>query len=408
MRIEIVGIGSELLKGLIVNSNAAEISKALLNSGYQTDFHLVLPDDPVILKLGLKASLERSDIVITTGGLGPTCDDITRQIAAELFDSDFYFNEEIAASLQQRYGDIVISLDNQATVPSKAIILKNEIGTAPGLIFHANAKTLILLPGVPFEMRELLHGQVIPYLRQHFPHSCYERRFLYFFDFSESAIDPCLRELQVECPHIEFGIYPSAGLVTVQMTIEYLDVDKANAELAKASSRLMSQFSAHYLDLKEGKVEKTVHERFIEKKLTLSIAESCTGGAISARLTKIPGVSNYFLGGVVAYSNLLKQHILNVPESLLSTYGAVSQEVVAGMASGVLAITGSDFALAVSGIAGPESDQTQKPVGTVWIAVAKRGDKDPYTLCIQAYGNREMIIERSINSALAYLLRKSI
>ena len=408
VRIEIIAIGSEILKGLIVNSNASEISKILLLAGYKTQRHTVVADDPEALKLGMVEALSRSDIVITTGGLGPTCDDITREIAADIFNSDFYFNQEIANSLLQRYGsNAPISLENQATIPSKAIPLRNDLGTAPGLIFHTDTKALILLQGVPREMRAILTNQVIPYLKKHYPRKQYTSKLLHFFELSESSIDPILRELQDTYPEIEFGIYPSQGTVSVQMTVETENTLSAQSNLSAACDKLLQHFGNKQFESATGKLEDAVYELFVKNNWTLSVAESCTGGGIAARLTKVPGSSKYFIGGIVSYCNRLKQSLLHVPESTLLSYGAVSEETVCAMAIGALDATKSDFSLAISGVAGPSGGTDDKPVGMVWLAIMKRGEK-PVAHCLRLHGNRDIIIERSINAAMSSLLTKII
>lgn len=402
--IEIVAIGSEILKGNIVNSNSSEISHALLEAGYKVSRHTVLPDETLPLKKGLEEACKRSRIVITTGGLGPTCDDITRQVAAELFHSDFYFNEELAQSLIQRYGSLPISLENQATVPSKAQILRNNVGTAPGSAFHTETNTLILMPGVPKEMLLMLNNEAIPFLQKHFPKKQYTSSRLFFADLGEANIDPHLRELQKQFPHMEFGIYPAQGIVTVQFMIEEMDYEKARIELEIASEYLRSRFPDNHFNSTTGKPEVDIQQLFIDNKWTLSTTESCTGGAVAARITKQPGASKYFLGGIVSYSNDLKTKLLHVSEQTLSTYGAVSSQTVTEMAIGALITTKSDFALAVSGVAGPDGGSEQNPVGNVWLAIAQR-KHEPIAWHIQGYGSREMIIERSVNAVLTGLLR---
>ncbi len=404
LTIEIVAIGNEILKGITLNTNATEISKALFDAGYAPCRHTALPDDPMSLKSGLQECLKRSRIVIATGGLGPTCDDTTRQAAAALFGSSFHLDEQVAKSLAQRYGAAIISLENQATVPSKATVLENTVGTAPGLAFHTETSTLILMPGVPREMRAMLHSQTIPFLQKHFPHKQHHiSQKLHFFDLSESAVDPILRRLQSDFPEIEFGIYPSHGILTVVATIKAAAKDAPAPRLDAAAQLLLQHFAAKNFKAPSGKLEEAVQELFIRRGWTLSLAESCTGGSVAAKLVQLPGASAYFLGGIVAYSYAFKTGLLEVPNELLLEKGAVSEETVVAMVSGLLARTGSDFGIAISGIAGPDGGTKDKPVGTVWIAVAGKG-QIPQTHRLLAYGNRDMIIERSVNAALSELL----
>lgn len=403
-RIEIIAIGNELLKGITVNTNAAEISRALFTNGYQCCQHLALPDDRELIKKQLQESLKRSRIVIATGGLGPTCDDITRQVAAEVFDSGFTFNEELACDLKKRYGNFPISLDNQATVPTKASLLKNPLGTAAGFVFRNEAGALILMPGVPKEMHVMLYEQVIPYLKTNFPNPTSPLcRAVHFFNVSESLIDPSLRDLERQYPNVQFGIYPAHGLISVYASTDN-PKKESEEELGCVIDTLKGLFASHFYSERSEKIEEAIQELFIQKGWTLCVAESCTGGAISSRLTKVSDASQYFMGGVVTYSNELKEKFLKVDGEVIAQYGAVSEEVVRAMVLGVQEVIGSDFAVAVSGIAGPKGGSENKPVGTVWVGVVRRG-QEPYCCKIQAHGNREMVIERSVNAALGELFK---
>lgn len=402
--IEIVAIGTELLKGSIVNTNSAEIAKALVSAGYRTLRQTVLPDERTLLQEGLKEALQRSGIVIATGGLGPTCDDVTRQAAAALFNSEFAFNESIAEELKRRYGKASASIADQASVPIKAQILPNPIGTACGLVFSEGSSTLILIPGVPKEMRAMLQEQVLAYLAKAFPPPPpLKSRSSHFFGLSESSVDPFLRELEAAYPDIEFGIYPSHGVLAVSAT-EKQHVAKNSSRLCVALDKLKEHFPLNYFGADGERLEDLLQHRFIDKGWTLATAESCTGGAIAARLTKVPGASNYFAGGVVAYTNELKERVLNVPGDLIARFGAVSEETVKAMAEGVLALTGANFSLSVSGVAGPTGGSDDKPVGTVWIGIAGRG-RPTAAYKIRGFGNREMVIETAVNLSLGHLLK---
>lgn len=404
MYIEIVAIGNEVLGGFTVNSNATFISQALFKQGYRVTRHTVLPDYATDLRNGLAEALERNAVVICTGGLGPTCDDITRQIAAELFESDFRYDQALACELKKRYGNASVALDDQATVPSKATIIKNLLGTAPGLIFRSEKAILILLPGVPVEMRAMMLD-VLTYLQATVPlvkkTLC---KTLHFFGLSEALVDPFLRKLQAKYPLVELGIYPSQGLLAVHLTLEASDEAYADVQLQAIYDELAKQFSANFFESPQGRIEEAVQNKFLKEKCTLSVAESCTGGAIAARLTSLAGSSQYFLGSMVTYSNALKENLLAVPENLLQEQGAVSSEVIIAMWQGVLNLTGSDYAIAASGIAGPTGGTEDKPVGTVWCASGRRGS-NPSVWKLQLRGNREMIIERTVNALLSSLLR---
>ena len=404
--IEIVAIGNEILSGITINSNAAFISNQLSKIGFDITRHTVLPDDPQALKAALKEVLSRSPIVICTGGLGPTCDDLTRQVAAELFDSPLHFNQAVADDLIKRYGKAVLpSLKDQATVPDKAKLLKNPLGTASGLIFQDKGSTVILLPGVPVEMKQMLTDQVIPFLIEVYPIA--KRSYhtsLHLFELFESSVDPLLRELKKEYPPLDFGIYPSLGLLTVVIKVRATNEKEALLYLTPAKERIASQFASNVFDSPSGKIEEAVHHLLIDKKQTLSIAESCTGGAISSTLTHLAGASAYFLGSVVSYSNQIKMDVLHVKAETLQKHGAVSEETVREMIKGILQLTQSDWGIAITGIAGPSGGTPEKPVGTIWAAVGQKGKKEEVWK-FKGWGSREMIIQRGVNVVLAKLYR---
>ena len=393
MKIEIVTIGTEVVRGFTVNTNVAYISQELLKAGFVVSRHTTLPDEATALREGLQDALERSDLVITTGGLGPTQDDITRNIAAKLFDSDFHYDEEVAEDLKRRFSEKLPTLKDQATVPSKAEVMKNPVGTAPGFII----KNLIMLPGVPNEMKSMFTKQVLPYINSHFPSEkpahCKVLNLVKVFEFQ---VDPFLRELNQKYPDVEFGIYPALGLLSI-----HLSTDKA---LEKPYQELVQKYAPYMYESPSGKIEEAIQLLFIKNGWTLSVAESCTGGSIAAQLTRIPGASDYFLGSLVVYSNELKTQLLNVPADLIKEKGAVSEECVNAMVSGLLQTTVSDFGIAVSGIAGPAGGTPERPVGTIWAAIVKKGNTIR-SWKMQLKGNRDTIIDYSVNAVLGELLR---
>jgi nicotinamide-nucleotide amidase len=404
MKVEIIAIGNEVLSGFTINSNAAFLSQELMHAGFLIDRHTVFPDDPIILEKGLAEALNRNDIVITTGGLGPTCDDLSRQTAAKLFDSDCRYDEEIAADLKKRYGSNLTSLTDQATVPAKAIVFKNSVGTAPGFLFKTHKSSLFMIPGVPAEMRAMFLEHVLPYLKKTIPYtSRYFVKHLYFFNTAESSIDPFLRQLKVEYPDVDYGIYPAQGYVSVNFSIQANSEDDANLKLNPPYQRIAKEFANFSFFSPSGKLEEAVQRQFIEKGLTLSSAESCTGGQFAATITQQSGSSQYFQGSIVAYSNQLKTKLLNVPEKLIREKGAVSEEVVRAMLSGLFEQTGSDYGVAVTGVAGPTGGSTEKPVGTLWCAAGKRGSA-PHVWQPKSHGNRQTIVTRSVHALLAELL----
>lgn len=404
MKIELIVIGNEVLSGFTVNTNAAFIGQQLLKHGYSVDRQTTIPDDEAVMHAAFEEALARSDVVITTGGLGPTVDDVTRKAAAKLFDSPFHLDKKVEKDLIERFGKKLDSLKDQSTVPAKAEIFLNTVGTAPGFAFRKEKKALLMVPGVPDEMHPMFTDSVLPWMEKYFTlkERAY-RKVLNLFELPELAVDPFLRELQKKYPRVEFGIYPSIGLLTVHVKTRAANAKEAMDILEPPYRELEVRFATNCYASETGKIEESVHHLFRENGWTLSVAESCTGGSVAARLTQIPGASAYFLGSIVAYANAVKTSVLHVPEALIQEKGAVSQEVVEAMVLGALQVTRSDFALAVTGIAGPEGGTETKPVGMVWCAVCRRGEK-PHAWKLQGRGSRERIIVRSVNSLLAHLL----
>jgi nicotinamide-nucleotide amidase len=397
--VQIVTIGNEVLSGLVVNTNAAYLSRELDSLGLRVNAIHTLPDDVPSLKNGLKHSLNQAQLVICTGGLGPTCDDNTKEVAAELMDSRLHLDEAIAAELRQRFGDTLASLQNQATIPDKAIVLPNPHGTAPGFIFESEQVTLILLPGVPMELHLMFEQSVKPYLKSKLPKE-QERRTTYVLipNTPENDVDPLLRQMGKQFSDLDIGIYARAGMITAAFTYR----PQAKAHCDAAVHILTNAFPDRAIVSHTGRIEEDLQHRFVSQKWTLCLAESCTGGAIATKLTSVAGASNYFLGSVVSYSNSLKAHLLGVGEQTLHAHGAVSEETALEMARGALATGQSDFGLAVTGIAGPSGGTPQKPVGTIWIACAHQSGKAAAWKHL-VRGNRARIIESTVNKALCHL-----
>ncbi len=400
MKIEVIVIGSEILSGFTINTNAAFISQELLKEGVDTHYHTIVSDDAESLRKALVEALERSDVIITTGGLGPTCDDLTRSVAADLFDSDFIYHPEIEEELQKRYGNKLVSARDQATLPEKAEIIKNTLGTASGLLFKKNEKSLYLLPGVPPEMMEMFSKSVLPrILSKISPEEKKRNVWLHFTFLIESKVDPTLRKLQKLYPTIEMGIYPYRGKISVHLSGLIHDQKGLDA----CRKVLLEEFGKYHYESLSGKIEEAIHNLFSNNGLTLATAESCTGGTIASRLTVLAGASQYFLGGMITYSNQMKTEFLGVSENTLNDTGAVSEEVVIQMAEGVINKTGADYGIAVSGVAGPTGGTEKKPVGTVWVAIANKDNETTSWLIQGKKASREMIIDYTVNTVLGRL-----
>ena len=394
---ELVCIGNELLSGTTVNTNAAFISAKLKENGFLVQRETSIPDEKDIILETLSESLACAPLVIATGGLGPTVDDLTREAIAELMDCPLEYNETLANELLARFGKID-SIENQATVPTKAQLLPNTSGTAAGLVLIKGSSVLIILPGVPLEMELMLEKEVIPYLKRVFPEvrrPSKER--LYFFNLWESTVDPVLRKLHERLPELQIGIYPHHGLLTVAL-------EGTSNEVEEAKDTILHHFDDHRYESSDGTIETAIQELFIQNKWTLSLAESCTGGALAASLTSISGSSQYFLGSCVVYSNDLKEKLLNVPHETIREHGAVSNETSVALVQALQKMTSSTFALSITGIAGPAGGSEEKPVGTVYLSLIKENGS-PHSLTLHLKGERLSIIKRSVISCLGELYK---
>lgn len=395
MTLEILSIGNELLSGFTINSNAAVIGQKLLQRGFAVDRVTLLPDDIPRLKAGIEEAMKRSSFVITTGGLGPTGDDLTRDVVADIFGTKLIYDEAIAEDLIRRYTSNLPTLKDQAMVPKGAKVLPNPLGTAPGFILSNDQSTAIVLPGVPSQMEALLE-QVLPYLEEHAPKTDYVKS-LYFCQLSEQTIDPLLRTLEKENPGIQIGICPSYGVASV-----FIHAPDP-AQLDPIAKRVIDEFEPYYFSSASKEIEYAIHEWMISHKKTFACAESCTGGRIASRLTAVSGASDYFLGSIVSYSNHLKHSALGVTS--VESKGAVSEEVVCEMAAGTLKLTGADFAISVSGIAGPTGGSDEKPVGTVWGAIATKHETFAGKFLAKGVPNRNLVIDYSTTFLLSTLWR---
>lgn len=388
--IVILAIGNEVVSGQILNRNGAFIAQELTLRGFTIAAQDSVRDEKETIKNAFKTAFEKGDVVIATGGLGPTIDDLTRDAAAEYFNSPLHLDETIKAELIERFKGKVTTLEHQATVPDKAKVLPNRVGTAPGFLFEENGKTLILLPGIPSEMIAMFKESVVPYVEKLSLSRRYIAR-INLLNLPESKVDPALRLLK----DLEVGIYPQAGILNV-----ILRSDNISA-LNEAHNQLKVLFKDNLFESETGRIEEAVHNRLTSLNKTLSLAESMTGGAVSARLTALPGASAYYLGGIVSYSNEAKVKLLGVPEELIQAEGAVSEAVARAMARGTKDSFHSDYALSVTGVAGPSGGTDAKPVGLVWCALASPSGVKTWKL--EGKSNRALIIERCVNSLLAEL-----
>ncbi|MBI5346831.1 MAG: CinA family nicotinamide mononucleotide deamidase-related protein [Chlamydiae bacterium] len=403
MKVAILAIGNEVLQGQVVNTNSAFIAQKLRTLGYDISRHGVVGDDKHEIKSVLKALSEKNELIIVTGGLGPTIDDKTKNIVCELLKIPLEFREDIAQDIKERFGEIA-SLEEQSTVPKNGFILKNEIGTAPGFAFINAGKAMIFLPGVPEEMKQMFSFHALPFILEHFPLT--EKKYQEEINFTllpEIKVNSILKRF--ETPDLDIGIYPSHGILKVILSAQGSNQKQAKDKFARPKEALLNEFSEYVFHSDSGLIEEAVQNLFTLKKLKLATAESCSGGGLAFRLASFPGSSAYFLGSIVAYANEVKQKVLGVSESTLKHKGAVSVQAVKEMALGVFKLTDADYSIAISGIAGPTGGSAEKPVGTVCMAIAKKNEAiDAGVLHFQ--NNRKVIVDMAITFALGILYRR--
>lgn len=368
--IAIVSIGDEVLYGFTANANASFISQFLIQHGRVPDIIITIGDDPEVMSSNIKKLLSQGITVITTGGLGPTCDDHTKSVAALIFSRKCVHYPECEAELKARFGESLATLADQSKWPERAHLFSNPNGTAFGFCLedeklYGDAK-LICLPGPPLEMRPILERYVLNFLPK--PSDAFFIQ-LHLCGIYEHQVDPYLRELQGRYPSLQFGIYPSYGTLSVHIRTH----NGAQTEAEEALHKLKQKFAPFVFEGTRGTIEEAVVQLLSLKKLTISFAESCTGGALASRITAIPGASEVFLGGVVSYSNSAKEGLLSVDSASIEKFGAVSEQITRKMAEGCKLKFASSIAIAVSGVFGPTGGTKEKPVGTVCYSIIKDG-----------------------------------
>ncbi len=398
MEATIVTIGDEILIGQIVDTNSVFLSRQLNQAGIVVRERLSIGDDREQILATLRRVMSQSQVVILTGGLGPTKDDITKKTLAELFRSEMRYDESVAAHVEQmlsRRGVAFNALNRgQALVPACCEVLFNRHGTAPGMWFEAAEGVVVSLPGVPFEMEHLMEELVMPRLKQRFALRSIVHRTLITAGLAESILAERIEAWEEALPsYLKLAYLPNPGQVRLRLSAYEVEGEQVALEIEAQFEQLRTLIPQYIIGYETASVEGLVHETLLRRGLSLATAESCTGGAIAASFTAIPGASGYFRGGVVAYQNEVKEQLLGVSERDLQQYGAVSEPVVRQMAEGVRRALKADFGIATSGIAGPTGGTVEKPVGTVWMAVA--GPDRIISRCVHCGTDRGQIIKRA-------------
>ena len=407
---ELIAVGTELLLGNIANTDAQMLSKELSALGINVFHHSVVGDNPQRLRAAVEVARTRSDLIITTGGLGPTCDDLTKNVLAECFGKKLVFNREAALRMEAYFkklhpesGKMTENNYQQAYLPEGCVPFQNDWGTAPGCGFEVDGVRVIMLPGPPSECRPMFRERAVPYL-QDWTDGVILSRTLRIFGMGESAVEDQLREHMNAMKNPTLAPYAKEGEVELRLTARAEDEETARALMAPAEAALIKRFGDLVYGVDVPSLEAVCLELLKEKGLTVSVAESCTGGLLAQRFTDLPGASAAFKGGVVSYWSQVKHDVLGVPNDLLFQYGAVSDPVARAMAEGVRTLMGSDLALSVTGVAGPDSDERGNPVGLVYVAVAGQGET--YVRVVHAAGPRNRVRTVAASHALDLLRRR--
>ena len=412
MELELLTIGTELLLGFTLDTNAAELATALSAAGARVTRSTTVSDDEASIRAGVLGGLERTGFVVTTGGLGPTRDDITKQVVADLFDAPLELDNAYLEELRQRFerfgrGPMSEKNRSQAEIPRGATKLVNRWGTAPGLWLEGEPGTVVMLPGVPREMSGLLVDEVLPRIRKRVadqagkPAVVTRSRVLRTTGISESSLADVLEGVEEAIAPLTLAFLPTLAGVDLRLTAWQMEGGAAETNLGRAVDLLLPRLGSRCYGFDDRDLAAVLLEALSGAGHRLAVAESCTGGLVGERLTAIPGSSAVFQGGVVAYDDRVKEDILGVPKAILEEHGAVSEVVAAAMADGVATRFRTAAAVAVTGIAGPGGGNEEKPVGTVCIA-GRVGDAQRVVRRVVP-GDREGIRQRSAQAALDLL-----
>ena len=406
MKSTIVTIGDEILIGQILDTNSQYISQALNRIGVVVAERTSIGDSAEQILATLDRALDRSDIVVITGGLGPTKDDITKHTLARYFNSELVYNSEegeFIESLLARRGIPYTELNRgQAFVPQCCTVLHNAHGTAPGMWFEKEGKVVISLPGVPFEMKHLIDDAVVPMLSSRFDLRSIVHRTMITSGIPESLLAERIASWEDNLPaELHLAYLPAPNVVRLRLSAYEVDGQSVSRTIDKEFDKLKQIIPQAIVGFENATVEQLVHSWMVENGKTLSVAESCTGGALAAKFTAMAGASAYFNAGVVSYSNEAKRDILGVNMEDIARYGAVSEAVAIQMAEGALRAGGSDYAISTTGIAGPTGGSVEKPVGTVWFGVAT--PKGSFAVMKNCGTDRQQIIDRAVAHAIKLL-----
>jgi len=374
MRAEIIATGTELLTGNTPDTNSLFLSEELMLIGIETAFKTIVGDSGKDMEEALQRALDRVDIVIVTGGLGPTEDDVTREAVSKVLKKKLLMNEGALMAIRERFTsrgrEYLSDNDKQAFIPEGSLILRNPVGIAPGFLIEKDRRSVAVLPGVPREMKAMFTEELRPWLAERFGGNIFIRRkILRTCGMSESAVNQAIEDnLRQDQPVV--GLSAKETGVDIRIIARASNADQAQRLIEKTEAEILAKLGAAVYGSDGIELEEIVGALLKQRSLKIAVAESCTAGLVSRRLTNIAGSSGYFERGAITYSNLAKSEMLGVPVDLIERHGSVSAEVAAAMAVGILAAARTDLGLAVTGIAGPDGGTDNKPVGLVYIALA--------------------------------------
>lgn len=405
----LINIGDELLIGQVVNTNAAFIGQQMTAAGFELTDVITIGDDGPAIREAVERAMSKTDVVLMTGGLGPTKDDITKKVICDIFQRELVIDEATLKQVTEMFAargmELTETNRQQAAVPDGCVVLTNTLGTAPGLWLEKDGKVLISLPGVPFEMEKLIKDEVLPRLKAgKFRSSSLLYKVVQCTNITESGLSDMLEEYEKQLPEgFKLAYLPKPGIIRLRLTAEGNDTEQMQTTLDQQFDLLKQQVAEYAFTDEDIELEEVVGRLLVKAGKTMATAESCTGGYIAHLITSVPGSSRYFQGSLVSYSNDIKRDLLNVREDNLKRRGAVSEPVVSDMALNAMGLFDVDYTIATSGIAGPDGGTPEKPVGTVWIAVAT-----PVRLATKEFRfgsrmGRKQIIERAARAALNML-----
>jgi len=375
MKAELISIGDELLVGQVVNTNASWMAEQLNLLGVEVIRIVAIPDIKEDILIALKEASSRVDLVILTGGLGPTPDDITKSTLCEYFDSSLIFHEASLKFVEKIFQDRGLPVREinrkQAEIPDNCTPINNENGTAPGMWFEKDGIIYISLPGVPYEMKAMISNYILSEISKRLNGIHIVHKMILTQGYGESFLSEKIKDWELNLPeHIKLAYLPQPGIVRLRITARGPSIQELQEEIEKQLNGLRALISNLIFGYGEETLEEVVGKLLSSKKASISTAESCTGGYIAHLITSVPGSSNYFTGSVIAYSNMVKTESLGVREQTLNNFGAVSEQTVKEMAEGIKEKYKTDYSIAVSGVAGPDGGSEEKPVGTTWIAIS--------------------------------------